>query len=110
MIGKLLLNPFVPIIMPYFSLVAEDPAADKFLQCQVFSFGRRIARMDTGHFGLAPGNAATGDCIFLLKGARVPITLRAKGANWEVVGEIYVEGMMSGEKWDQGSCKKLWLE
>jgi heterokaryon incompatibility protein (HET) len=108
-IGKLLLSPFVPILNRYLSLTAPDPASDEFYQCHVFSMGRRIARLDTGHFGLAPGNATTGDHIFLLKGARVPIALRKKGKNWEAVGEMYVEGMMNGEKWDEELCKKLWL-
>jgi hypothetical protein len=109
-ITAILLNPFVPILAHLSSLITQDPMAAEFSNGLVLAMGRRMASTDTGHIGLAPGNARVGDSIALLKGAWVPIVLRPKGANWEVAGETYVHGLMNGERWNENLCERFWLQ
>ncbi|KAH6701962.1 hypothetical protein BKA61DRAFT_619977 [Leptodontidium sp. MPI-SDFR-AT-0119] len=72
--------------------------------------GRRMVRLNEGYIALVPGETQVGDQIFLLKGGSVPVVLRQKGDNWEVIGEAYVHGVMRGELWDESRCKPMWLE
>jgi hypothetical protein len=69
-----------------------------------------MIRTSDGYIGLAPGDTQTGDRIFLLKGGAMPIVLRAKGQNWEWIGEAYVHGVLNGEAWDESACNPMWLE
>jgi hypothetical protein len=110
-LGGIVLSPFTPILYTFYSTMAQDPEAQDFYNHISLSFGRRIARTDDGHFALVPGNAAVGDEVTLLKGARAPIVLRKhlEDDNWEHVGEAYVEGLMNGEQWDEGLCERRWL-
>jgi hypothetical protein len=72
--------------------------------------GRQIFRTKNGSVGLGPPLAAVGDRIVLCKGGRLPLVLRKKGQNWELVGDCYVAGMAKGEKWDETKCKPMWLQ
>jgi hypothetical protein len=110
-LGGILLGPFTPILNAFYSIFAQDPEAQDFCNDMVRSYGRRIATTEDGYFALVPGNAAIGDEIALLKGARAPIVLRKhlEDDKWEHIGEAYVEGLMNGEKWDESLCKRRWL-
>ena len=54
--------------------------------------------------GLVPGAARTGDVLFIAHGMKVPLVLRKKSfwtANYTLIGECYVHGLM----YDQGCYK-----
>lgn len=65
--------------------------------------GRRMAVLETGHFGLVPAVSEVGNEVWVLIGASMPVVLKkCKDVEdgqelFEVVGECYVEGFMSGE-------------
>lgn len=73
---------------------------------------RRVGRMKSGRVALVPGGARAGDQVVLLKGGRVPFVLRRKEGEgvYELVGEAYVHGIMSGEVWDEEACREICLE
>lgn len=71
--------------------------------------GRRFMRTSEGMIGLAPGVAAVGDCVGVFEGGMVPLVLRLRGENWELLGDCYVHGVMLGEAFEEGSCHEFWL-
>jgi hypothetical protein len=60
--------------------------------------GRRMFRTAENHLGIAAESIESGDQIWILSGASVPMLLRKAGdGNWKLVGEAYVYGVMNGE-------------
>jgi hypothetical protein len=60
-----------------------------------------LAYMSTrrGYVGWAHCAASLGDGVFLLPGCSIPVVLRRRdGGGYTVVGEAYVQGVMSGER------------
>jgi len=110
-LGAVLLAPYKPLLNKLYSIMSQDPEAQDFCNNTPIALGRRMARADDGHFALVPGNAAVGDEITLLKGACAPIVMRKHTEDdyWEHVGEAYVEGLMTGDGWDESLCEKRWL-
>ena len=51
----------------------------------------------TGYIGLAPHGTREGDLIFVVMGAEVPFILRPYDDGYELIGEAYVQGVMTGE-------------
>jgi hypothetical protein len=75
--------------------------------------GRRLATMNTGHFGLIPNTALRGDSIYAILGCPFPVALRqpAAGApHFEIIGECYIEGFARGEAIDGFENGKYELE
>ena len=70
---------------------------------------RRMFRTKTGYIGIAPQNAECRDSIALLKGGALPFVLRAKGGDWELIGDCYVHGTMNGEAFDEEKCTEMWI-
>jgi hypothetical protein len=66
----------------------------------VHALDRRLARSAKGYLCLVPDNAAVGDVIALLQGAKTPFILRGGEGGHMLVGECYVHGLMYGEGWD----------
>lgn len=68
---------------------------------------RRMGLSQTGYFCLAPSTARPGDSIAILRGGDVPLVLRKlpNSNMWELIGEIYVHGIMKGEIWDESKCQ-----
>lgn len=64
--------------------------------------GRRFAITDSGDFAAVPRAARKEDVVCIFNGGRVPYVLRpGKNGNYTLVGECYVDGMMSGEVRDR---------
>jgi hypothetical protein len=75
------------------------------------TLNRKIMRTRNEYIGLAPHAAQKGDIIALAKGARVPLVLRPKpNGNWELVGDIYVHGIMLGEAFEEHKCEEIRIE
>jgi hypothetical protein len=55
--------------------------------------GRKLA-------GLAPQLVEVGDKIVVLMGSNFPVVLREVDDRYELIGEIYVDGIMDGEAMD----------
>ena len=62
---------------------------------------RCMIRTHKGYIGLATQLVQVGDFVVLMEGGKVPFILRAGDHHaWELVGDSYVHGIMSGEAWD----------
>jgi hypothetical protein len=87
------------------SAVMKDPPSSFQKRISHIIF-RRLVRTQQGYLGLAAGKVEVGDQIWLLKGSKVPVILKAcnRGAGWKVVGDAYVHGIMYGEGFDEGKC------
>jgi hypothetical protein len=60
--------------------------------------GRRMFRTEGNHLGIAAESLESGDQIWILSGAAVPMIIRKAGdGNWKFVGEAYIYGIMNGE-------------
>jgi hypothetical protein len=70
---------------------------------------RRFMRTKRGLIGLVPELAEAGDCIGVFEGGKVPLVLRPKGVDWELIGDSYVHGIIAGEAFVQENCKGFWL-
>jgi hypothetical protein len=73
------------------------------------SLYRRFFRTERGYLGLGSRLLREGDQIALFKGGMVPLVLRAKGQQWELVGDCFVHGIMQGEAFVEERCETLWL-
>ncbi|KAI3316646.1 HET-domain-containing protein [Xylariaceae sp. AK1471] len=71
---------------------------------------RRLMKTADGFIGMVPRYTKAGDVVALVKGARVPMVLRAAGERWRFVGESYVEGFMYGEVWNEAKCEVVWVD
>nr|OQO29374.1 hypothetical protein B0A51_03156 [Rachicladosporium sp. CCFEE 5018] len=60
--------------------------------------GRVVFVTATGWVGIAPYGTQAGDVVFVIMGADAPFILRPCGTDaYEIIGECYVQGIMSGE-------------
>ncbi|OCK77529.1 hypothetical protein K432DRAFT_117644 [Lepidopterella palustris CBS 459.81] len=59
--------------------------------------GWRTFRSAIGFDGLIHKDAQIGDSIYILFGCNVPLVLRPKGPNYELVGQAFINGLMYGE-------------
>ena len=62
------------------------------------------------YIGLGPKGMRSGDLIALFEGARVPYVIREDDEGYKLVGECYVHGIMSGERFEEGRCQRIWLD
>lgn len=62
-----------------------------------YCFSRAFIVSSTGKMGLGPSDTCVGDGICVLFGGGVPYVIRKQGIKKELVGELYLEGVMSGE-------------
>jgi hypothetical protein len=58
---------------------------------------RCFFRTSNGHMGLGPCRSRCGDVLAALFGASRLLVLRPRGKSYEVIGDAYVQGGMSGE-------------
>lgn len=72
-------------------------------------FQRRLARTAKGYLELVPTEAEAGDTVAILKGGKLPLVLRARKGQWELIGESYVHGVMYGETFDEARCEAIQL-
>lgn len=75
-----------------------------FLRLDVCSYRidltRIMARTAEGHLGWVPKRTRPGDRICLFAGAPFPFIIRDAGSGYyEIVGDAYIHGIMSGEAW-----------
>ena len=68
---------------------------------QTAAYGRRFFTTPNGRMGLCPRRTRLGHKIVLLSGGKTPYILKKlKGGQWSFIGECYVDGLMSGEGWN----------
>ncbi|KAL9133936.1 MAG: hypothetical protein Q9175_004884 [Cornicularia normoerica] len=69
---------------------------------------KRLLFTHEGYIGLAPNETWKGDKVCLLLGCRVPVVLRERTkGGFEVVGEVYMHGIMKGEALTEENFQKL---
>lgn len=74
--------------------------------------GRRAFRTAKGQFGLSGLSLGTGDVVWVVAGVETPLILRPCGwAEWQLIGEAYVDGIMNGEAVKQSGThlRQIWL-
>jgi hypothetical protein len=84
----------------YFSQPHSDPT--RYTSALTPLLHRRLFFTSSGQLGLGPANMISGDVVVVLFGGKVPFVLRqvdagSDGAQWRLVGECYVFGIMDGE-------------
>lgn len=62
---------------------------------------RQLLHSKKGYIGLGPCQTQVGDAICILSGGQFPLILRQESQVWEVVGEVYLHGVMDGEAVEQ---------
>jgi hypothetical protein len=65
------------------------------------SADRRFFVTTDGHMGLGPFAMEEGDIVTVLFGGAVPYLLRRMGADYWLVGECYVHGIIEGQVIEQ---------
>ena len=68
---------------------------------------RKLLRTGKGYIGMGPAIAEEGDYIALVQGGRTPLVVRSRDGMWELVGDAYVHGAMSGELWNEEKCQRM---
>jgi hypothetical protein len=68
---------------------------------------RKMIRTTQGYIGLAPRLTEEGDYVALVKGGRVPLVLRPRGGQWELIGGCYLHGIMHGEGFEESKCQDI---
>jgi hypothetical protein len=70
---------------------------------------RRMIRTEKGYIGIASSSTQLGDSVALCKGSRVPLVLREEedSTSWQLVGDVYVHGIMNGEAFVENRCEKM---
>lgn len=74
-----------------------------------YTLGRRMFTTRDEYIGLGPNGMQSGDLIALFEGGKVPFVVRKKGEKYKLVGECYIHGIMSGERFEEAKCQILWL-
>ncbi|PMD31987.1 HET-domain-containing protein [Hyaloscypha variabilis F] len=101
-----LLNEKSPIPV----LTAANAADDQILKKREFAMvssaalrmhAKRLVNSENKLLGFAPQQAAVGDKIVVLLGCNFPVVLREIDGHWELIGEIYMDGIMNGEATDK---------
>jgi hypothetical protein len=65
---------------------------------------RRLARLSSGCLALVPKASQDGDVVALCRGGEVPLLLRKRGEDFEMVGECYVHKAMDGSQFQEDNC------
>ncbi|MCJ1397521.1 hypothetical protein MMC11_000715 [Xylographa trunciseda] len=69
---------------------------------------RTFARTEQGYLALVPFEAVVGDSIAICQGGKMPLVLRGDGPEkMRLVGDCYVHGMMTGEKYCEEDCHAI---
>ncbi|KAI1771762.1 HET-domain-containing protein [Hypoxylon cercidicola] len=70
---------------------------------------RCVFRTEKGYIGLGSALAEVGDEIAVVKGAKVPLVLRATGSKWTLQGDCFLKGIMQGEAYHEDECSRMWI-
>ncbi|KAI8630299.1 heterokaryon incompatibility protein-domain-containing protein [Xylariaceae sp. FL1651] len=97
--GEPLSSFFAPLSKRHTTLLTNPPPAELMLDAIMLPvMCRRFFTTERGCVGMAPRSTRIDDCVYILKGCKVPLVLRARDdGTYLVVGECFVEGMMNGE-------------
>ena len=75
------------------------------------NIGSRIFfSMEGGYFGLAPPGAMIGDRLCVLLGCALPLLIRPRGQQFQLVSSCYVYGLMHGELLEEVDAGKRHLQ
>jgi hypothetical protein len=98
-------------ILNLIRIIPRDPDSSSNVNISTvgYTVGRRTFTTRDGYIGLGPGAVRHGDHIALLQGGKLPVVLGEKGSDYELVGDSYIHGIMSGERYDSSSCDDIWL-
>ncbi|RGP76299.1 hypothetical protein FLONG3_5345 [Fusarium longipes] len=114
--GKILNQLFISQIAPklYFKLLgyiklhsidwSDMLSVGKSFTDIQWAFDHKIAITSSGYLCLVPWATESGDRIALLQGGRTPYVFRKAEKKWNIIGDCYVHGIMSGEAWSDDRC------
>jgi hypothetical protein len=76
----------------------EDPLPRDFFHRLSYCDGLAVTLLESGRIGLVPNLACLGDLCCVIPGIPVPLILRPlMSGNYSLIGESYLNGIMSGE-------------
>lgn len=83
--------------------------AEPFAKSITALLDRRLFRSVKGFLGLCPASSDVGDSVWVLPNAKVPFILRARisTGHYELLGEAYLHGCMTGEIGQMYSCESV---
>ncbi|KAI6089242.1 HET-domain-containing protein [Hypoxylon rubiginosum] len=70
---------------------------------------RCVFRTEKGYIGLGSALTEVGDEVAIVKGARVPLILRARDSKWTLQGDCFIKGAMQGEAYREDDCSRMWI-
>lgn len=92
-------KPFAePVIVNAIKELSEggDPEAYAALAAN-YCFNRTFVITLAGKMGIGPIDSQSGDNVAILYGGQIPYIIRRREPDWALLGESYIEGLMSGE-------------
>ena len=84
-----------------------EAKVEPFVKSAAIFLDRRLFRSVKGFLGLCPASSDVGDSVWVLPNAKVPFILRPRisTGHYELLGEAYLHGCMSGEIGQTYSCE-----
>jgi hypothetical protein len=82
-----------------------------YIQHDIFlnTYHRTFVLTCDGYMGICPRWARAGDLVALIAGLNTPFIVREAGEHYNLIGPAYIEGVMCGERWDDGEAKTITL-
>ena len=71
--------------------------------------GRRMVVTNSGLLGLASAEAQVSDLIALFHGGKVPLIVRMKGTQYQLIWDCNLHGAMYGSALKREECQDMWL-
>lgn len=99
------------VALVWFGLSKHKDEYTIFRSALMCAEGRIFFRTEQGYTGFAPDEAKEGDLIYVVKGCRTPMILRRSEDDnrLTLVGDCYLHGFMTGDKFSAKACQSFWL-
>ena len=94
------------------SIINFAPEKPLFREIATPMLDRRLFRTQEGFIGLGPKLMREDeDYVALCEGGALPLVVRPKGDDWEVVGDCYIHGITRGEAYElvKDEVKTMWF-
>ena len=70
-------------------------------------YRRRLCRKTNAFLALVPAAPKQGEVFALHADGSISYVVRSCDTTWELVGDVYVHGMLHGEPWDAEKCVQM---
>jgi hypothetical protein len=87
----------------------EEENTDTWVARNPMHENRKMFKTKNGYIGLGPREMRAGDRIALFSGGSMPLVMRTKETELELIGDCYVHGIMYSERYREDQCELLWI-